>query len=143
MSHYRIPHHRISARKIVVLLIAAAALWFAATAATAASIRITSPANEETIHDNSGNVSIELQADLGGKQRVRLLLDGKPTMPDGVRTSINLQGIERGEHTLEAMVLDEDGSTAAASGPVTFFMWQASTNLPPRNPKPAPSPPKK
>lgn len=141
MFRFRKTQHHFSARKVVLLLLGAAALWFAATAATAASIRITSPANEETIHDNSGNVSVSVEAELRSRQVIRLLLDGAPAAPDHDGKHFSLNGIDRGEHTLEAMILDGEGRTVAVSPTVTFYVWQASVNLPPRK-KATPPPPK-
>lgn len=132
MSRLRTTHHQFSTRKLVLLLLAAAALWFAATAATAATIRIISPANEETIHDNSGRVSVSVEAELRARQVIRLLLDGAPAAPDGDSMDFSLEGIERGEHVLEAMIIDDEDRIIAVSPMVKFYAWQASVNLPPR-----------
>jgi hypothetical protein len=126
-----------SARTRVRLLSVSAALWLAATASIAADIAITSPRHEETIHDNSGNVTVTVRASLAGRQRIRLLLDGGPAGTDTENTTIALEGIDRGEHVLEALVVDEKGSVLAASPAVTFHMWRASSQFPTRK-KPTP-----
>jgi len=110
----------------------ATTLWLAAAAALAADISIVSPASEETVHDNSGNVTVEVAAQLNAGQRIRLLIDGAPAMPDSRDTTFRLQGVNRGEHTLEAVVLNDDEEVIANSGPVVFYMWQASRLNPAR-----------
>ena len=126
-----------SARRCVRLLAATAALWLAATAGFAADIAIISPRHEETIHDNSGNVTVTVRASLAGRQRIRLLLDGGPAGTDTDNTAIALEDIDRGEHMLEALLVDEKGSVLAASPAVTFYMWRASSQFPTRK-KPTP-----
>ncbi|MGQ0578139.1 MAG: hypothetical protein ACT4PQ_04420 [Betaproteobacteria bacterium] len=133
----------LSARTCVRLLGVPAALWLAVTASIAADIAIISPRHEETLHDNSGDVTVMVRASLAGGQRIRLLLDGEPAGTDTDSTTIALEGIERGEHELKALVVDEKGSVLAASPPVTFYMWQASSQFPTRKkPAPPPKPPK-
>ena len=134
----------LSAQTCVRLLGVPAALWLAATASIAADIAIISPRHEETVHDNSGNVTVMVRAGLAGRQRIRLLLDGGPAGTDTDSTTIALEGIDRGEHELEALVVDEKGSVLAASPPITFHMWRASSQFPTREkPTPPPKPPKK
>ena len=44
----------------------------------------------------------------------------------GPQTEFRLDGVERGEHTLQARLVDRNGRTLAGSEPVTFHLWQAS-----------------
>jgi hypothetical protein len=127
------------AQTCVRLLGVLAALWLAATASIAADIAIISPRHDETVHDNSGNVTVTVRASLTGRQRIRLLLDGAAADTDTDSTAIALEGIERGEHKLEALVVDEKGSVLATSRPITFHMWRASSQFPTRK-KPTPLP---
>ncbi|HXZ91730.1 MAG TPA: hypothetical protein VEG36_02510 [Burkholderiales bacterium] len=101
--------------------------------AQAAEIAIVQPVHEETIHSNEGDLSVRVQvsgaAPDGG---VRLVLDGA-ALPHTYRTDvIELIGIDRGTHTLQALLLDAKGEQLAASEPVTFYMWQASRLFPSR-----------
>lgn len=123
--------NRLHVRKFIVPLVASLSLI--AQAALAANIRIVNPQNEETVHDNSGNVTVVVQAELRDRQQVRLLLDGMPAAPDSEDKTFELSGIDRGEHTLEAMLLNDRNEVVAKSGPVTFYMWQASRKFPSRN----------
>jgi hypothetical protein len=131
----------LSARNSVALLVVPAVLWFAAPASSAQDIAIVSPRNQEMVQDNSGNVTVKVQARLGPRQRIRILLDGAPFGADSDRTTIALEGIDRGEHLLEALLLDEKDAVLATSSTITFHMWRASSQFPARNPKPKPKPP--
>lgn len=99
-------------------------------------IAITSPKNEETIHDNTGRVpvSIAIQGSAGLPEHssIRLLLDGQPYGAARYGASFTLEGVERGEHMLQAQVVDASGKTILSSDTVTFYMWQASRLLPGR-----------
>lgn len=116
-------------------------LCITAAAAHAADILIVSPRHQETVHDNSGNVTVKLDARVSGRERIRLLIDGVPAGSDSQKTTIPLEGIDRGEHILEALLLDEKDGILATSPAVTFYMWRASAQFPSRKPKPKPPPP--
>jgi hypothetical protein len=98
-----------------------------------ASVAIVQPANEETVHDNEGNVSVQVAVSprLAPGDRIVLLLDGRPVSQQP-GTTLALSGVERGTHTLQAQVVDTNGATLAASQLVTFHMWQASRLFPSR-----------
>jgi len=100
----------------------------------ALGIAITSPKNEETIHDNTGKVvvSIAVEGGLPEQSAIRVLLDGQPYGAARTGSSFTLEGVERGGHTLQAQVVDAAGKTILSSDTVTFYMWQASRLLPGR-----------
>lgn len=118
---------------------AAAALLLAASfnMAAAAGLSILSPSPKETVHDNAGNVhvvvGIEDGAVLPPGYNIRLLLDGEPAAPDERDTRFQLEGLDRGEHRLSALIVDDEGRVLTQSEPVVFFVWQAS-RLAPRGP---------
>jgi hypothetical protein len=62
----------------------------------------------------------------------RLVLDGaaRPKIYRG--DVVELDGIDRGSHSLQAVLLDANGNRIAASAPVTFYMWHASRLFPNR-----------
>ncbi len=109
-------------------------LWLLVSAASAVDIEVFKPKNQETVHNNSGNVSVEIMALLDPGHTIRLLIDGDRAAPDSRDLTFRLQGVERGEHTLQALVLDRRGHVVKRSQPVTFFMWQASKQFPNRAP---------
>jgi len=97
------------------------------------NIAIVQPANEGTVHDNEGNVIVQVAVfpSLAPGHQVALVLDGRPVAQQ-TGTTVALSGVERGAHTLQAQVVDAGGATLAASQPVTFSMWQASRLFPGR-----------
>lgn len=99
-----------------------------------ARIAIESPKQEETVHDNAGNVAVSLaiHGTAPAGMRVRVLLDGRPHGAEQATTSFVIEGIERGEHLLQVELVDAAGRVVAASETVTFFMWQASSLFPSR-----------
>ena len=111
---------------MAAILACAAVAGYRATLAQAAGVAIIAPQNEQTLHDNSGNVAVVLAVtgERRGAQAV-LLLDGNPVASgDGSRFA--LAGVERGTHTLQAQLVDPGGNPRASSGVVTFYVWQAS-----------------
>jgi len=102
--------------------------------AQAAEIAIVQPAHEETIHNNEGDLTVRVQVSGGAPDGgVQLVLDGAALAHTYRRDDIiELNGIERGTHTLQALLLDAKGEQLAASEPVTFYMWQASRLFPSR-----------
>jgi hypothetical protein len=111
-----------------------------ATGQPGLAVTIVSPANEETVHDNTGRLTVALTVEDGGalaqgRAALRVLLDGAPFGAEQRGRSFGLEGIERGTHTLQIELVDRDGKTLAASAPVTFHMWQASALFPARKPR--------
>jgi hypothetical protein len=104
-----------------------------AGAAQAAEVAIVQPAHAETIHSNQGELTVRVRQSGGvAGARVQLMLDGS-ALPRTYRGNvIELKGIDRGTHTLQAVLLDAKGERLAASEPVTFYMWQASRLFPGR-----------
>jgi len=104
------------------------------------SVTFTSPANEETIRDNSGNVSVTvavtppLRPDFG--HRLTVLMDGGLI---GESESILLTNVDRGTHSLTATVVDGQGKVLA-SGSSTFHLQRHSVlnNAPAQQPANAP-----
>jgi hypothetical protein len=103
-----------------------------AGAAQAAEVAIVQPAHEETIHSNQGKLTVKLQRTGAPGARVKIVLDGAPLKQTYRTDVIELTGIERGSHTLQAVLLDAKGEQLAASQPVSFYMWQASRLFPSR-----------
>jgi hypothetical protein len=101
-----------------------------------ASLRIVRPEHEETIHDNTGTVPVDvllrpaLRAQAG--HRFRVLLDGVQAPGEWRSAHFSLHGIERGTHTVQVIVTDADGRRLAESAPVEFHLWQASRLFPHR-----------
>jgi hypothetical protein len=106
-----------------------------AVAVEPAAIVVTSPRAGTTVHDNSGAVPVAVivqGAAYTTDHRVRVLLDGKPYGTDQRSLQFTLQGVERGEHTLQIQLLDNKEAVRATSPAVTFYLWQASRLFPTR-----------
>jgi Domain of unknown function (DUF4124)/Bacterial Ig domain len=99
------------------------------------SCTVAQPANDATFQ-NTSTVSFAAQASpapANGDQMV-LLLDGAkvPNFPSS-GGSVTLDSVDRGQHTVQAVVQDSSGKAICQSTPVTFTVLQASV-LNPANP---------
>ena len=119
--------------RAIVPAIATLVFLTAASAAHAAEIAIVTPANKATIHSNQGKLTVKLRR-VGAPPGagVRLVLDGSARPKIHRRDVVELDGIARGSHSLQAVLVDTDGNRVAASAPVTFYMWHASRQFPNR-----------
>jgi len=111
-------------------------LGFACATAGAAQVTILSPEQNGVVHDNTGNlvvqVKVEPSIDAEERTSIHIMLDGKIAAQGGTGPSFTLQGVERGEHWLQALLVDGKGKTLSVSDTVYFTMWQASINSPAR-----------
>jgi hypothetical protein len=102
-------------------------------AAGAVPIRIIVPLQNEVVHNNEGTMRVDVDLGPGispAAEAIRILLDGKPAAPDALANSFTLEGVERGEHWLQALLIDAQGKTVQVSDTIFFTMWQASVNNP-------------
>ncbi len=94
------------------------------------SVRIVTPKNAETIHDNAGTVPVEVALqpalDVKAGHRLRVSLDGVLLPGDWTSNRLSLQQVDRGTHTLQVIVIDSDGKALARSATIEFHLWQAS-----------------
>lgn len=114
----------------------ALALGCACMAAGAAQVSILTPAQNDTIHDNSGNMQVAVRVDPPvdpeAGTSIRILLDGKVVATQDSERTFLLHGIDRGQHSVSAVLVDRNGRTLARSAAVAFTMWQASIRNPAR-----------
>ena len=91
------------------------------------AIKIVKPMPEDTIRDNSGmvNVVVEVSPSLNPEDKIQVLLDGSPVGAPQTSTSLNLQGVDRGTHQVQAQVIGSDGKMIMTSAPVTFYLHHA------------------
>ena len=92
---------------------------------------ITSPADDEAVRDNGGNVSITLQLEpeLRAGHVIDIRMDGS-LIGRGSSTSVSLTNVDRGSHTVQAVITDESGNQVAATDSVTFHLRRVSALLP-------------
>lgn len=90
------------------------------------SLNISTPQSEQTLWNIGGTleVSLNLQPALRPDDRVRIYFDGEPQMVDALQ--FELTEVWRGEHNLQAEVLDSTGALMIRSEPLRFFVQQTS-----------------
>ena len=89
-------------------------------------LEITSPEHEENIHNpETVSVSVSLEPSLRPGHELRLFHNGEPVEDTTLEWPI------RGEHQVQARVLDGDGNEVQSSDPVTFYIHRASRQIQP------------
>lgn len=85
------------------------------------------PANDVTIWDNSGRLSVDLaiQPALRSGHVVEILLDGGP-LGTGRSTRLSLVNVDRGTHSVQGVIKDEAGKELARTASVTFHLRRQS-----------------
>ena len=98
------------------------------------SAQLASPAPEETIWSNTGDVpfSIALQPPLQQGNKIRILLNGANHGDLLEASQGTLSSLERGSYTLQAEILDRSGKAVASTNSVTFYLQKASSQSPTR-----------
>ena len=93
------------------------------------------PSPQETLWGTGGRVEIAIgiAPDLLPFHRLGVYLDGVLTGLQTRATRFEIPDVHRGEHTLQAVILDEQDNELLQSAPVTFFVQQTSIHYP-RNP---------
>lgn len=103
------------------------------------TFRIASPQDQATLPTGAGGdveVELEIEPELREEHRVRLLVDGEISQSAMYTEVIMLTNLNRGEHVLQAELLDAQGRVRHRSAPVTLHVQRASINMPanPNNP---------
>jgi len=97
---------------------------------------ITQPENGAGLNNGGGDVDVSvslvppLRTDLG--HGLTIALDGKPVLQNSARMNVALADVDRGEHTLEAFVVNASGQVVFQSAPVRFSLQRTSLFLPGR-----------
>lgn len=97
-------------------------------------VKITSPANEETIPMGGGNFSVvaRVEPPLEKGQSLRLSLDGAPTGKLQQSGFWDLSNVDRGAHDLTVAVVDSSGRVVAHSDSVRVYVMRPGLNRPPQ-----------
>lgn len=102
---------------------------------------VVSPAADEAIRDNAGNVRIEVAVTppLRPDHRLLLVLDGSLIDVEAVSGVFELTNVDRGTHTAGARVVDRDGNAIIESNATTFHLMRVGVSptvpiAPPRPP---------
>jgi len=97
---------------------------------------ITQPENGAGLNNGAGDVDVSvslvppLRTDLG--HGLTITLDGKPVLQNSARMNVALADVDRGEHVLEAFVLNANAQVVFQSAPVKFSLQRTSLFLPGR-----------
>lgn len=96
-------------------------------------LEIVSPQNDATIHSNEGNVNIntDIEPEINNKDTLVLYLDGKQ-VETGNKPQFLLTNINRGTHTVEVVLKDQNGVELKRSGKATFHVRRISILAPNR-----------
>jgi len=89
--------------------------------------KILAPSPGETFRNNGGKVAFRfaLAPGLRVDDQLRLFMDGSAVV-EGHTTSMSLDNVDRGEHTVYAEVVDKRGKSVARSGAVHFYLHRTS-----------------
>lgn len=107
---------------------------------------VISPTDQETLNNIGGMLTMELAVypPLRAADRIDAIVDGQ-RMNLGVRSlTVTIPEVVRGEHTIQAAIIGEDGQELLRSAAVTVFVRQTSILTPPPQrviPPPPPPPP--
>jgi len=96
------------------------------------SLEIVQPQNEASYFEANSVVDVQIDSSpsLADGDSIYLYLDGKRIGNTGDSLSYSLPNVERGAHTLTAVIFDSQGNQKIRSQPVTFYMKQPTINSP-------------
>lgn len=90
------------------------------------SVSITSPENEATVRNNSGDITITATKEpKQSPAQFKLVFDGQDAQLSSNGT-FTLTGINRGAHQFQVLLIDNKGKTLASSETRTLYLHRAS-----------------
>ena len=94
------------------------------------SLTFTFPTQDQTVRENSGNVTFQLQMDpaLQPDHQVQLLLNGQPRGTFN-GASHTLMHMDRGTHTVSARIIAGNGKVLVTSDTITFHLQRYSSRF--------------
>ncbi|MDT8310487.1 MAG: DUF4124 domain-containing protein [Methylophaga sp.] len=99
-------------------------------------LQIASPQDDETLRVNNGNLTVNIQIRPALSQKrgdmIQLRMDGRPYGQPSAGLSFNLANVDRGTHTLSAVVMNARGEELAQSVTIKFHLQRNSILLNPR-----------
>jgi hypothetical protein len=109
------------------------------------SLVINKPEDDSVVRDNTGTVNISYTLtpalDKTRGHRFSVALDGKQLKTKGTTSEVQLSDIDRGTHTIQIHVVDEQDKVLISSKPTTFHMKRYSILHPkPSSPRSGTSP---
>ena len=105
-----------------------------AEAAAYRTLKVVTPADQDVLENLGGWVSVSLIVEPALRSAeghaIRLRLDGQTLATRYPGSEIALPNVERGQHTLEAEVVDPTGATLITSALVAFTLSEPSSQTP-------------
>jgi hypothetical protein len=99
------------------------------------SLVIRSPENDSVVRNNTGTVNITYTLkpalDKNRGHQFSIVLDGKQLKTKGTTSEVQLSDIDRGAHTIQIHVVDDQDKVLISSKPTTFHMKRHSILHPP------------
>lgn len=91
------------------------------------SISITSPANDVTIRENGGSLTVNtsIKPALAAGHLLVLYLDGQK-MQENTSGNFQLSNVDRGTHSLQVHIMDHKGKTLLSSQSITIHLQRTS-----------------
>ncbi|MEN8177204.1 MAG: DUF4124 domain-containing protein [Pseudomonadota bacterium] len=91
---------------------------------------IEQPESDETIRSNAGNVTVglSLSPSLTAGHVIHVYLDGSKLDSDLTTTQFSLNSLNRGTHSLQAKIVDAEGTPLISTESIDFHMRKASIN---------------
>lgn len=97
------------------------------------SIKIVSPEHDQAYRSNNGDVeivySISPPLQTKFKHKIKLVFDGKKLPGQWESSTISLTNLDRGTHTISAIVVDKKGKKLIQSSTTTFHLLRHSVLL--------------
>lgn len=92
------------------------------------NVSISTPAQGTTIPPGQESipVQISLTPQLKDGDAIQLMFNGQPYVPASSSTSYNIGSLIRGEHQIQAQIIDSDGNVIAQSGATTVYVKRHS-----------------
>lgn len=105
-------------------------------------VEISHPDQDTTILPDQFSVLVQLDIEpaLHAGHQIQFFLDGAPQGAPATEPMITLGDLERGTHSVQAQILDEEGVMVAQSNPVAFHVRRHSAKHPSVNPRPPANP---
>lgn len=101
---------------------------------------LTSPAQEATLRDNTGDITVNFVMEpalkVGRGHKLVVLLDGQAQPPVKANTVV-VKNVPRGTHSLQGQILDSRGEVLMASQSITVYLFRQSI-LAPNRARPSP-----
>lgn len=89
------------------------------------TVSIRSPAAEQTLRDNSGSVTINVDVLPKKSGKFELIFDDQVVKTQS-NSQFQLENVNRGAHTIQINFLDNSGKILASSKSQTFYLQKAS-----------------